>query len=150
MKTGLRNNRDFLAGLLFFVFGVLTVYFARDYPVGMAARMGPGYFPMVLGGILCLFGMAVMVRGLRAGAPVHGAWAWKPLALITLSIVVFGATMETLGLAPATVLLIFIAATAGREFRVGEVLVLAVLMSAFASVVFVHGLKLPYPLFGSF
>ncbi len=150
MKTELRNNRDFLAGLLFLALGVLTIFFARDYPMGLAARMGPGYFPTVLGGILCLFGVVVMIRGIRSGAPVQGAWGWRPLGLITLSIVVFGLTMEKLGLIPALMLLFFVAALAGREFRFREVLLLAVLMSAFAAAVFVYGLKLPYPLFGSY
>lgn len=150
MTPELRNNRDFLAGLLFFALGVLTIFFARDYPMGLAARMGPGYFPAVLGGILCLFGLVVMIRGLRSGAPVQGTWGWRPLGLITLSIVIFGFTMEKLGLVPALILLFFVAALAGREFRFKEVLLLAVLMSAFAAAVFVYGLQLPYPLFGRY
>jgi len=147
-KPHLRNNRDFLAGLLFLALGMLTIYVARDYPIGLVARMGPGYFPMVLGGLLCLFGVIVMMRGIRTGAPVGGTWGWRPLGLITLSIVVFGFTMEKLGLVPA--LLFFVAALAGREFHFKEVLLLAILMSAFAAAVFVYGLKLPYPLFGSY
>ncbi len=149
-KPDLRHNRDFLAGLLFLALGVLTMVFARDYPIGLAARMGPGYFPMVLGGLLCLFGLVVMVRGMRSGEPVRGEWGWRPLGLITLSIVVFGFTMEKLGLIPALMVLFFVAALAGREFRFREVLLLAILMSAFAAAVFVYGLKLPYPLIGGY
>ncbi len=150
MNPDLRNNKDFLAGLLFLALGVLTVFFARDYPMGLAARMGPGYFPTVLGGILCLFGVIVMIRGIRSGEPVQGTWGWRPLGLITLSIVTFGFAMEKLGLVPALILLFFIAALAGREFRFKEVLLLSILMSAFAAAVFVYGLQLPYPLFGSY
>lgn len=150
VKPELRNNKDFLAGLLFFALGVLTIFFARNYPMGLAARMGPGYFPAVLGGILCVFGLVVMIRGLRSGARVQGTWGWRPLGLITLSIVIFGFTMEKLGLVPALILLFFVAALAGREFRFKEVLLLAVLMSAFAAAVFVYGLQLPYPLFGRY
>ena len=150
IKPDLRNNKDFLAGLLFLALGVLTVFFARDYPMGSAARMGPAYFPMVLGGMLCLFGLYILIRGIRSGEPVQGTWGWRPLGLITLAIVVFGFTMEKLGLVPALILLFFVAALAGREFRFKEVLLLAVLMSTFAAAVFVYGLKLPYPLFGSY
>lgn len=150
MKSNLLDNKDFLAGLLFLTFGVLTIYFAREYPMGWVERMGPGYFPTALGSILCVFGLYIMVRGLWSGERVAGAWGWRPLALITLSIVVFGFSMEKLGLVPALILLFFIAAAAGREFRLKEVLLLAVLMSAFAAGVFVYGLKLPYPLFGSY
>ncbi len=146
----LRNNKDFIAGLLFLALGILTVFFARDYAMGSAARMGPGYFPTVLGGLLCLFGVYIMIRGIRSGAPVQGTWGWRPLGLITLSIVVFGYTMEILGLVPALMVLFFVAALAGHEFHFKEVLLLSILMSAFAAAVFVYGLKLPYPLFGSY
>ena len=148
MKSSLGQNKDLLAGLLFTAIGVFAIVVARDYPMGVLARMGPGYFPTVLGGILCLFGLYVMFRGIRSAAPIQGEWGWKPLGLITLSIVVFAFSMEKVGLVPALVLLFFVAAAAGREFRFKEVLLLAVLMSAFAAGLFVYGLKLPYPLFG--
>lgn len=147
MKFDLRNNKDFLAGLLFIVIGGLAVVIARDYSMGSTMRMGPGYFPMVLGGLLCLFGVYVLGRGLRSGEKVKGEWGWKPLALIALSIVLFGFLMDRLGIVPALVVMFFVGAAAGREFRFKEVLLLTVLMSAFAAGVFVWGLKLPYPLF---
>ena len=150
MKSDLLNNKDFLAGLLFILLGGLAVFFARDYPMGWVERMGPAYFPTLLGGILLLFGLYVMIRGILSGAKVEGAWGWRPLALITLSIVVFGFTLEKLGLVPSIVLMFFAAALGGREFRFKEVFLLAIVMSAFAAGVFVYGLKLPYPLFGGY
>jgi len=147
MKFDLHDNKDFLAGLLFILIGASAVVFARDYPMGSAMRMGPGYFPTILGGILFLFGVYVMVRGVRSGAKVKGEWGWKPLALITLSIVLFGFLMDRLGMIPALAVMFFVSALAGREFRFKEVLILTVLMSAFAVGVFVYGLKLPFQLF---
>jgi putative tricarboxylic transport membrane protein len=149
LKIDLANNKDFLAGLLFAGIAAVTVAVARDYPIGFTERMGPGYFPTALGYILGLFGLCLMIRGIFSGARVQGDWGWKPLGLITLSIVVFGFAMEKVGLVPALILMFFVAAAAGREFRFKEVLVLAAVMSAFAAGVFVYGLKLPYPLFGS-
>ena len=145
---GLLANRDFLAGLLLLVFGGLVLYVAREYPMGRAARMGPGYFPIVLGYLLCFFGVWVGYRGLRSGEKVKGEWGWRPLSLITLSIVLFGYTLEKAGVVPSLVLLFFVAAAGGREFRTREVAVLAAVMSAFAAGVFIYALKLPYPLFG--
>ena len=147
MKFDLRNNKDFFAGLVFIAIGALAVVIARDYPMGSAMRMGPGYFPTILGGILFVFGVYVMLRGIFSGAKVKGVWGWKPLALITLSIVLFGFIVERLGMIPALVAMFFAAALAGREFRFKEVLLLTVLMSVFAAGVFVYGLKLPYQLF---
>jgi hypothetical protein len=148
MKPGLAHNRDFLAGLLFTAIAVAAVAIARDYPLGFTSRMGPGYFPRALGGVLGLFGFYLMYRGLRYRARIKGDWGWRPLGLITLAIVLFGFSMERIGLWPALILMFLVAAAAGREFRVKEVAVLAALMSTFAAALFVYGLQLPYPLFG--
>jgi hypothetical protein len=150
VKPELSNNRDFLAGLLFIVLGGLAVALARDYPIGSTMRMGPGYFPTVLGGILLLFGVYVLLRGVRSGEKVKGEWGFRPLALIALSIVLFGLLLDRVGMVPAIVATLFVAAAAGREFRFMEVLVLAVVMTAFSVAVFSYGLKLPYPLLGGY
>jgi hypothetical protein len=150
VKPDLRNNRDLIAGLLFIVLGGLAVLLARDYPLGTTMRMGPGYFPTVLGGVLVLFGVYVLLRGIRTGDKVKGEWGWRPLAWITLSIVFFGDRLDRAGLVPATVVTLFAAAAAGREFRFKEVLVLAIVMTAFSVAVFSWGLKLPYPLLGRY
>ena len=149
MTPDLSNNRDLIAGLLFIVLGGLAAVLALDYPFGTTMRMGPGYFPTVLGVILLLFGVTVLARGIRSGEKVKGEWGWKPLVLVTLSIVVFGALLDRAGMIPACVATLFVVAAAGREFRLKEVLVLAVVMTAFSVAVFLWGLKLPYPLFGS-
>ena len=160
----LRNNKDFLAGWLFVLIGGLAVVIARDYPLGSAMRMGPGYFPAILGGLLCLFGGTLIVRGIRSRRPprrsappllreegnVAGGWGWRPLALIALSMVLFGFLLGRLGLIPALAVMFFVSALGGREFRFKEVLILTVLMSAFAAGVFIYGLKLPYPLLGGY
>jgi hypothetical protein len=112
--------------------------------------MGPGYFPTVLGFILLLFGVTVLARGIRSGEKVKGEWGWKPLALIALSIVLFGALLDRVGMIPAAVAAIVVAAAAGREFRLKEALILAVVMTALSVAVFIYGLKLPYPLLGGY
>jgi uncharacterized membrane protein YhhN len=114
--------------------------------MGTTMRMGPGYFPTAIGIILFLFGAYILYRGLRSAVKVRGTSGWRPLALITLSIVLFGFLLERLGLIPASLVMFFVAAAAGREFRFKEVLLLAVVMTAFSLLVFIWGLKLPYPL----
>lgn len=146
MRLDLRNNKDLLAGLLLLVLGGIAMIVARDYPFGSAMRMGPGYFPTVLSGLLCLFGAYLSVRGIRAAPKIAIDWNVRPVALLAAAIVVFGVVMSRLGLVPALVAMIFVAALAGREFRVKEVALLAVALSAFAVVIFVYVLRLPYPL----
>jgi hypothetical protein len=142
-------HRDIVAGLLFVGIGAFALAAARGYPVGTAMRMGPGYFPVVLGWLLILLGALVGLRAARQRDWQPLSWGWKPLAWISFSIVLFGFLMPRLGLVPALLAMLPGAAAAGREFRVREVLVLTLLMTAFAGAVFVYGLKLPYPLFNS-
>jgi len=150
MKTELRSNRDFLAGLLMISIGVIAFYMAMDYPFGSAVRMGPGYFPRVLAGILMAFGVVTMLKGLRTGEKVEGRWGWYQLTMVLLSLVVFGFLMDRLGLVPALVGMFFLSALAGHEFKFKEVAILTVVMTIFAILVFVKGLGLPYPLFAGF
>ncbi len=126
MNLDLRNNKDLLAGLLFILIGGFASVVARGYPMGSAMRMGPGYFPTVLGGILCLFGAYLTVRGIRSARKCAIGWNWQPVALLTLAIVLFGFIMVRLGLIPALLAMFFVSALAGREFRFKEVLLLAV------------------------
>lgn len=147
MKTPLTSNKDFLAGLLMVTLGGIAFYMALSYPFGTSLRMGPGYFPRVLAGILITFGLWIGARGLRTGEKVEGIWGWKALACITLAFVAFGWLMDKIGFIPSLVVLFFVSAFAGYEFRFKEVVVLAIVMIAFAWGVFIYGLGLPYRLF---
>ncbi len=147
MKTRLLDNRDFLAGALFVAIGAGGFGIALAYPFGTLQQMGPGFFPRVLGAILVGFGLVTIARGLRSGERVEGGWGWFPLAMLTVSIVAFGWLMERVGLVPSLVVLVAASAFAGREFRWGEVAVLAGVMCLLSVAIFIWGLGLPYPLF---
>lgn len=146
MKLDLRDNKDFLSGLMFIGTGVFAMFIARDYPFGSALRMGPGYFPSVLGGIMVAFGVYVMVQGLRKQEKVAGNWSVRALIILPLSMVVFGFLMEQVGFIGALVALCFVSAAAGREFKFIEVLLAAIGLTAFSIGLFIYGLGLPYPL----
>ena len=147
MKIELRNNKDFFAGLLFIVIGLLAMVMAQKFPMGTSLRMGPGYFPTVLSGIMLAFGLYIMARGLIKGEKIEGAWGIRPLVLVTLGLVAFGFIMERLGMVLALFALFFISALGGHEFKFKEVLILAVVMTAAAWGIFIYGLGLPYRLF---
>lgn len=147
MKIELRNNKDFFAGLLFIVIGLVAMVMAQKFPMGTSLRMGPGYFPTVLSGIMIAFGLYVMARGLIKGEKIEGVWGIRPLVLVTLGLVVFGFIMERLGMVLALFALFFISALGGHEFKFKEVLILASVMTAAAWGIFIYGLGLPYRLF---
>ena len=143
----LMNNKRFLSGLMFLGIGAVAISSARDYPMGSALRMGPGYFPIVLGGIMGLFGIYEMILGVMKSDPVKGNWSIRALIVLPLAAVVFGIMMETVGFVPALIALIFVSAAASREFKFLEVLVSAVVITIASVGVFIYGLGLPYPLF---
>ena len=150
MKLDLRYNKDFLAGLLMITIGAGGFFMALDYPFGSTLRMGPGYFPRVLATILMLFGVYVLIRGLKTQERVDGPWGFKPLAFLVASLWAFAWTMEEAGLVPSLAAMFFISAAGGSQFNWKEVALLTVFMSIFAVLVFIEGLGLPYPLFGGF
>ena len=147
MKAGLRNNKGFLSGVMFVGIGALGIYIAQDYPMGSALRMGPGYFPNVLSGVMILFGIAMLIQGVMKPQRVDGNWSLRALAILPLSTVVFGLLMEHAGFLPALLVLIPMSAYAGTEFRLREVLMLAAGLTGASWALFIWGLELPYPLF---
>ena len=150
MHLDFRNNQDFWAGVMLIATGVAAVLIARDYAFGSALRMGPGYFPSILGGLLVLAGLYLVVKGLRAGEKIAGNWSLRALVMVPLSLVLFGVLMENAGFVPALAVLIFGSAAAGTEFKFVEVALLSVFLTVMCVLVFVWGIGLPYPLFAGF
>jgi len=146
MKFDWRSNRDFFAGLMYIVTGAVAIWIARDYPFGSALRMGPGYFPIVLSGIMIVFGIYVMAQGFRNNEKIQGNWSIRALIVLPLSTVIFGYLMEEAGFIPAMVALIPISAAAGREFKWGEIVLLTIGLTIACAAGFIYGLGLPYPL----
>jgi hypothetical protein len=150
MKIELRNNKDFWAGIMLIGIGAASIFFARDYAFGTTMRMGPGYFPSILGGILVLFGIYVMVMGLRSSEKIQLHCSLRALIVLPLSVVAFGVLINHAGFIPALAVLIFGSASAGREFKFVEVLLLTVILTGLSVAVFISGLGLPYPLIKGF
>jgi hypothetical protein len=146
----LLKNKDFGAGMMFIGFGAAAIFIARDYRFGSAMRMGPGFFPTILGGILIAFGVCIMAAGLRNGERIQERPSIRALILIPLSLVLFGLLMQWMGFIPALVGLILVSAASGREFHFLEVLMLTVVLAVAAVALFIWGLELPYPLLKGF
>jgi Tripartite tricarboxylate transporter TctB family len=150
LKIALRNNKDFWAGIMFIAPGAASILIARGYPFGSTMRMGPGYFPSVLGGILVLFGLYVMIMGLRSGEKITVHCSIRALIVLPLSLLAFGVLMTHAGFIPALAVLIFGSASAGREFKFVEILLLTLILTGLSVAVFSWGLGLPYPLIKGF
>jgi hypothetical protein len=153
VRLTIKNPQDFWCGILFVALGALAVYLARDYEMGSALQMGPGYFPTWLGGILIGFG--VLIGGLAFRIESESSeglgldtWAFRPWLVLTAALALFAVMMEAnLGFVPSLLVLITGCALAHKDVHWRETILLAVCVTAGAVAIFSYGLDMPYPLF---
>ena len=140
----IHSSKDFYAGLIFTFFGIFAIIEARRYTMGTAASMGPGYFPLILGGVLILFGLIISVRSLWSSEEALKPLALRPLLLVTIAVLAFALLVEPLGMVLAILPLIIISSLGGWEFRLREVAVLYLGLVVLAVGLFVYGLGLSF------
>lgn len=145
-----RNPKDFLAGFLFVAFGVAALAISQSYEIGAASRMGPGYFPRLLGLLLVVLGAFLALRGFWPSAEVQPQWRWRPLLVVLIGVGCFSFAAPRLGLVVAGLLLVFISSAASEEFRWKEALISGAIQGFAAVAVFVYGLGIPLPVWPLF
>ena len=148
----IRNQRDFGAGIMYMVIGLFFAIVATNYSMGTAAKMGPGYFPFYLGILMFLLGVLVAVKAFSAKAAIESIpkFNWRIIAQITGAVVLYGLLLPRLGFLIAVVVLVFVAASASKEFTWKGTAINAAFLVTFTYSVFVLGLKLQFPLFPAF
>jgi hypothetical protein len=142
----IRNPQDLGAAVVFLVIGGVGLYFGRELTFGTAAKMGPGYFPMLLSGLVLVLGLVLAVRSIRVPGPPIERVPLRPILLIVVSVVAFGYLLDALGLAVSAAAVTVLAGYARRKVNLRETLLLAVGLSVFCVLVFVVGLSQPLPL----
>jgi putative tricarboxylic transport membrane protein len=145
----MRNPQDFWAGVIFVVVGIAAVILGRDHPMGTTMRMGPAYFPTVLGILLALIGLALTLRALVLAGPSVGRFTFGKPALVLGSTALFGALLRPLGLVVAIVALVLVSAYASQRFRWPTALALAAGLAISSAIAFVRLLGLPIPILGT-
>lgn len=148
MSSFIRNPRDFWSGVMFLALGLAAVIIARDYAMGSAGRMGPGYFPTALGWILVGIGAICTGRSFFTKGEVLEKFAFKELFLVLISVLLFGALVRGAGLVVAIPLLIMISAYASKKFGWIAAIALAIGLTVFCVLLFVKALGLPMPIIG--
>lgn len=146
----IRNNaKDFLTGVIYVAIGVVAALLSRDYGMGSAVKMGPGYFPTILSGLLIVIGAISIIRSFfKSGTPL-GRMAWKGLFLVAVATVLFGLVVRGAGLVIALPALVLVASLASTRFRWGHALAMAAGVTVFCILVFQIGLGVPLPIIGS-
>ena len=142
----IKSPKDFWAGVMFFGVGLFFMLWSISfYQMGSAVRMGPAYFPAVLGGLLAVLGAIVLAGSLTTEGPPVPPFSFRPLILLSVGVVLYGYLMKPLGLVGATAALVYVSAAGGHEFNWKEVTVLYIILILFSWLVFVKGLTLPFP-----
>jgi uncharacterized membrane protein len=143
------NRNDLAAGAVFAAIGVaFGTQAILSLPVGSALRMGPGYFPLVLAGLLVIAGAAIALRSIGKDTAVNAPMPWRGLVLLLPAPIVFGAIVRGLGLVAAIALVVLISTFASRRASPRLAILLAVGLTVFCVGVFHYGLGLPIRLFG--
>jgi hypothetical protein len=153
VRLKIHNPQDFWCGVFFVLLGILAIYLARDYAMGTAVSMGPGYFPTWLGGIAIAFGLVIGVMAFRLQRADKereptGAWGLRPWLVLPATLVVYAMLMDAeVGFVPSLFALVVGCALAHEDVRWGETIILAACVTAGAVAIFHYGLELPYRLF---
>ena len=157
----IKSQKDFYSGVMFMAVGIAFAWGATTYTIGEGARMGPGYFPLMLGLLLAALGAFVLFESLvvetEDGEPI-GAWAWRPLGFIIAANLLFGVLLgglpsihvPAMGMIVAIFGLTIVSALASDEFVLKEVLVLSAILAAGSYLAFIVLLKLQFQVWPTF
>ena len=157
----IKSQKDFFSGLMFMGVGVAFAWGATTYNVGEGARMGPGYFPLMLGVLMAVLGVAITFKALvveTVGGDKIGKWAWKPLVFIILANLLFGVLLgglpsiklPAMGMIVAIYALTFISSMAEPGWKVKNTAILATVLAIGSYLAFVIVLKLQFPVWPAF
>ncbi|CDZ60347.1 tripartite tricarboxylate transporter TctB family protein [Neorhizobium galegae] len=141
----IKSPQDFGAGILFILFGAVGLYVGSDLSFGSARNMGPGYFPMIICGLIALIGLIVAVKSLAIEGPAIERIQFRPIVFILLAIAAFGILIAEIGAVISSILLIMFAAYARRDVKPVETVIFAVTTAAFVVIIFVYALGQPMP-----
>jgi hypothetical protein len=158
---GIKSQADFFSGVMFTAVGATFAVGATTYNIGDGARMGPGYFPLMLGILLAVLGLLIVFQALvveTADGGKIGKWAWKPLFFVIAANVAFGVLigglpsigLPAMGLILAIYALTIIASLAGEHFKLRDVLVLATILAVGSYIAFIWALKLQIQVWPTF
>ncbi len=141
-----KSPQDLGAGVLFLLFGIAGLVLGRDLDFGSARSMGPGYFPMLISGLIILIGLVVTARSFSIEGPAIERLQFRPIFVLLVSLAIFSLLIREIGVVLTSILMMVAAAYARPKVAIVETLVFAACVAAFVALVFVYGLNQPMPL----
>jgi hypothetical protein len=139
----IRLSTDLLSGVLFLALGGFALAYGSRYSLGTAARMGPGYYPLLASSGLVILGLVLVVRSFLSPQEEVGVISVRPLLLILAGTLAFGLLIDRSGFVVAAVSLVFAARFADRDFRLAEIAVLSLCLVVLMLAIFRYGLGMP-------
>lgn len=149
MRSMIRKPREFWAGVVYAVIGLAAILISRDFDMGTGTKMGPAYFPTLLGALLAAVGAFSIVRALIVSGPPVEPFAFRALATILVAIVLFGVLVRGAGLVLAIIVMVMVSSRASIKLNWMHSLALGCGLAFFSALIFVKGLGIPLPLLGS-
>jgi hypothetical protein len=144
MRIKNRDTTDVIGGLFLTGLGLFFAIYAQRYNMGTLNRMGPGYFPVVLGVVMALLGLLVAVPAwFRAG--IGPDISWKTLFIVIGSVVLFGATLQSLGLMAASMITVVVASLADNDITWRTRALMAAGVAPIIYLIFIFGLGMTIP-----
>ena len=144
-----KSRQNVFAGLIFLAIAALFAIQGMRYDLGTMLQMGPGFFPVVLAGMLGILGVVVFIAGIRQSPePVDGPVAWRAIVLICLALAIFAAGARALGLVPVVLLCTFLTAMASQKNSVVSAAIMSAVMAALCYLIFKVGLAVTLPTIG--
>jgi putative tricarboxylic transport membrane protein len=144
----IRRPKDFFSGLLFLAVGISVFYIASDYSFGSARRMGPGFFPRILAGLLIALSLILLVRGVLASREGVGPIAVRAAFFILGGSFLFTMLLRPAGLVPAILFMVVAGVLAQPKPNLKEGILLALVLSGGSAALFVYALGQNVPLLG--
>jgi putative tricarboxylic transport membrane protein len=146
----IKSPKDFWAGWMFIAIGLFFVISARGFEYGSAARMGPAFFPTMVGGLTAGMGLVVLLQSFLIRGEKVAAFPVRLMVMISIALLLFAYLLKLTGVVMALAILVVLSSYAGHQFRLREVLVLAGVLILLSVGVFVKGLGQPFPLWPKF
>lgn len=152
------KREDLLAGALCVLIGMgFALYTLLTLKIGTPSRMGSGFFPLVLGGLLAVLGIAIVIRGaIRTGAITTaeddvelGPVPWRGIVILALAPVLFALTVRSLGMVLATALCVAVVCFASSRVTMRMAVVVTIGLTTLCVAVFSFGLGVTLPLLPS-
>ncbi|WP_417579015.1 tripartite tricarboxylate transporter TctB family protein [Nitrincola sp.] len=136
------NWLQLVAALLLALTGVFIIWQGSEYPLGSLRRMGPGFYPVIIGSVLVLFS-ALLTLEVAREEPEKNVWIPRPILMISSGFICFGALLESAGLVPAILAMVILTSLAEKPVRPLSTALTAISLSILGVVVFIYGLNIP-------